>query len=275
MLKEPQIPSRKLLALMLSAALAAFLISGCASKSITTAKRPGTGSRTNDPTQVPYVIKGVTYYPIPDATGFKEKGVASWYGDYFHGRPTSNGERYDMYGMTAAHKILPMNTMLRVRNLDNGKETVVRVNDRGPFVDGRIIDLSYTAAQQLDVVGPGTSRVEIIALSQDASYSSPTPAAASAPKAPQTKIQARRQPQKQPDKEYYVQVGSFSQQENALRLRKRFADAGHTAVIKQESEAAQPRYQVYVFAGREFMVAKKAEEQLLAHGYSGAYLVAR
>lgn len=281
MLRESKTRTRKILALILSGVLAAFLISGCASKTVTTTKRPGKSIRTNDPTQVPYVIKGITYYPIPDATGFREKGVASWYGDYFHGRPTANGERYDMYGMTAAHKILPMNTMLRVRNLENGRETIVRVNDRGPFIDGRVIDLSYTAAQHLDLVSPGTSRVEIVALPQDDKHSMPAPTVAmanrSAPKptAAPVKNQAQRQPQKAPDKEYYIQVGSFSQHDNALQLRKRFADAGHTAIIKKESEASQPRYQVYVFAGRELVLAKKTEEQLLAHGYSGAFLVAR
>ncbi|MCI5132293.1 MAG: septal ring lytic transglycosylase RlpA family protein, partial [Candidatus Electrothrix sp. EH2] len=93
-------------------------------------------------TQRPYVIEGQTYYPIPSAQGYEETGLASWYGDPFHGRKTANGETYDMYGVTAAHKTLPMNTMLLVKNLRNGKTATVRINDRGPFVDGRIIDLS-------------------------------------------------------------------------------------------------------------------------------------
>lgn len=269
MLREHWTRKRKILALILCAAFAAFLISGCASKTVTTDKRPVKSIRTNDPTQVPYVIEGITYYPIPDATGFWEKGIASWYGEYFHGRPTSNGERYDMYEMTAAHKILPMNTMLRVRNVENGRETVVRVNDRGPFIDGRIIDLSYTAAQHLDLVRPGTSRVEIEALPTDGNLSPPPSVATPA------KIEARRQPTKIADREYYVRIGSFSKQENATRLQKRFSDAGHAAIMKTDSEASQPRYNVYVYAGRDFVVAKQAEKQLLSHGYSGAFLVAR
>ncbi|MCI5212251.1 MAG: septal ring lytic transglycosylase RlpA family protein [Candidatus Electrothrix sp. ATG2] len=115
-------------------------------------------------TQRPYVIEGQTYYPIPTAEGYEETGLASWYGDPFHGRKTANGETYDMYGVTAAHKTLPMNTMLLVKNLTNGKTTIVRINDRGPFVDGRIIDLSYTTAQELDIVRNGTEKVQIVAL---------------------------------------------------------------------------------------------------------------
>ncbi|CAK8711744.1 putative endolytic peptidoglycan transglycosylase RlpA [Candidatus Electrothrix laxa] len=115
-------------------------------------------------TQRPYVIEGQTYYPISSAEGYEETGLASWYGDPFHGRKTANGETYDMYGVTAAHKTLPMNTMLLVKNLVNGKTTTVRINDRGPFVDGRIIDLSYTTAKELGVVHHGTEKVQIIAL---------------------------------------------------------------------------------------------------------------
>ncbi|RWX47367.1 rare lipoprotein A, partial [Candidatus Electrothrix communis] len=115
-------------------------------------------------TQRPYVIEGQTYCPISSAEGYEETGLASWYGDPFHGRKTANGETYDMYGVTAAHKTLPMNTMLLVKNLTNGKTTTVRINDRGPFVDGRIIDLSYTTAKKLGVVQHGTEKVQLIAL---------------------------------------------------------------------------------------------------------------
>ena len=98
--------------------------------------------------------------------GYREQGIASWYGEPFHGRRTSNGEVYNMYGPTAAHKTLPMHTILLVRNLDNGRSTVVRINDRGPFVRERVIDLSYTKAQELGVLARGTARVEIVALEE-------------------------------------------------------------------------------------------------------------
>jgi rare lipoprotein A len=115
-------------------------------------------------TQRPYVINGITYYPIPSAAGYAEMGLASWYGEPFHGRRTANGEIYDMYGETAAHKTLPMDTILLVKNLENGKSSVVRINDRGPFVQERIIDLSYSKAQHLGIIGKGTAKVEIVAL---------------------------------------------------------------------------------------------------------------
>jgi rare lipoprotein A len=111
----------------------------------------------------PYRVGRQWYQPIPDAEGFRERGTASWYGRKFHGRKTSSGEIYDMYGVSAAHKTLPFGTVVRVHNLGNGRVLDVRINDRGPFVKGRIIDLSYGAATQLGVVGPGTAPVEIVA----------------------------------------------------------------------------------------------------------------
>lgn len=95
-----------------------------------------------------------------------ERGVASWYGGEFHGRSTANGERYDMHRLTAAHKTLPFGTVVEVRNLDNGRSVRVRINDRGPFVRGRIIDLSYAAAREIEMIGPGTARVELVLVSR-------------------------------------------------------------------------------------------------------------
>ena len=112
----------------------------------------------------PYTVFGRSYQPYTKAHGYEERGLASWYGPKFQGRLTSNGEVYDMEKMTAAHKLLPMNTWVEVVNQDNGKKAVVRVNDRGPFVDGRIIDLSKAAARKLGVLGPGTAPVYIRAL---------------------------------------------------------------------------------------------------------------
>ena len=113
------------------------------------------------PTQRPYNVFGVWYYPIPSTLGFVEEGRASWYGPGFHGKQTSNGELYDMHALTAAHKTLPLGTLVKVVRTDNGKSVVVRLNDRGPFVSGRIIDLSYSAAHALDMVGSGTAPVHI------------------------------------------------------------------------------------------------------------------
>jgi len=111
-----------------------------------------------------YVIDGVTYRVMDTSDGYREEGIASWYGGYFHGRRTSSGDIYDMYLMTAAHKSLPLPTYVRVTNLANGRSVVLRVNDRGPFVEDRIIDLSYTAATKLGMAEQGTARVEVVAL---------------------------------------------------------------------------------------------------------------
>lgn len=115
-----------------------------------------------------YSLFGRTYNILPDARGFVDEGMASWYGEKFHGHLTSNGETYDMYAMSAAHKTLPLPTYVRVTNLANERSVVVRVNDRGPFHDNRIIDLSYVAAYKLGMLATGTSRVRIEALHPEA-----------------------------------------------------------------------------------------------------------
>jgi rare lipoprotein A len=112
----------------------------------------------------PYRVDGVWYQPMEKGEDFRQRGIASWYGKQFHGRKTSNGETYNMYGLSAAHKTLPLGTWVRVRNLTNDRSVELRINDRGPFVRGRVIDLSYGAAKKLGVVGPGTAKVEVVAL---------------------------------------------------------------------------------------------------------------
>jgi rare lipoprotein A len=153
-----------------------------------------------------YVVFGKRYYVLDSATGFKQRGIASWYGPKFHGRKTSNGETYNMHDMTAAHKTLPIPVFVHVKNLDNGRTAVVRVNDRGPFIDGRIIDLSYAAAKKLGVDGPGTARVEIAALAPG--QSQPTQIVRTIP-LDQELAQ---------DVPLFVQMGSFSSQLNAENL---------------------------------------------------------
>lgn len=111
-----------------------------------------------------YTVRGKTYVPLKSARNFKEEGMASWYGEKFHGRATASGERYNMHAMTAAHKILPLQTTVRVTNVRNGNSIVVRVNDRGPFISGRVIDLSYKAAKQLGMTRAGVVRVRVEAI---------------------------------------------------------------------------------------------------------------
>jgi rare lipoprotein A len=119
-------------------------------------------SRSGNPES--YVIDGVTYRVMETSDGYREEGIASWYGGYFHGRRTSSGDTYDMYQMTAAHKSLPLPTYVRVTHLANGRSVVLRVNDRGPFVEDRIIDLSFAAATKLGMADQGTAQVEVVAL---------------------------------------------------------------------------------------------------------------
>lgn len=156
---------------LLLIALSCFIIASCASKTMHEAKHSGIGatpkalplSKSGNPSS--YVVFGKTYHLLPTTKGYKEKGIASWYGDKFHGKRTSSGDTYDMHAYTAAHKTLPIPSFVTVKNLENNKSITVMVNDRGPFVKGRIIDLSYAAAKVLGVDQKGTAPVIVEALS--------------------------------------------------------------------------------------------------------------
>ena len=148
----------------LVASLLLLLTASCGSPAYRTRVVDTPGNASLKGHQKAYEVNGERYHPLRDHAGFTEEGLASWYGSDFHGKRTSNGELYDMYAQTAAHKTLPLGVSVRVTNTANGRSTVVRVNDRGPFVRGRIIDLSYTAAKELGVVGPGTAPVRVEAL---------------------------------------------------------------------------------------------------------------
>ena len=118
----------------------------------------------NRGTSRPYVVMGRSYTPMASHLPYRARGIATWYGRRYHGKPTASGEPYDMYAMTAAHTTLPIPSYARVTNVKNGRSVVVRINDRGPFVDGRIIDLSYTAAHRIGVLGGGSATVEVEAI---------------------------------------------------------------------------------------------------------------
>ena len=155
----------------------------------------------------PYVIDGERYYPLSSSEGFVQYGNASWYGEKFHGRPTANGEIFDMNRKSAAHKTLPLGTYVKAVNLENNKQIVVRINDRGPFVKGRIIDFSYAAAEEIGLVGPGVVRVKIVALGrQVGEIESPSGSQ------PVVEINDLRRG------EFTVQVGAFKSKNNATRL---------------------------------------------------------
>jgi len=177
-----------------------------------------------------YQIAGQWYYPLQSAAGYDQTGVASWYGRDFHGKKTANGETYNMHAMSAAHKTLPLPTMVRVTNLDNGRAIVVRINDRGPFVKSRIIDLSYAAAQALGYDRKGTARVRVQALS-GAVAATPQrrrPAMASTPvnSAPAASPTL-------PNDAVFVQVGAFSSYANAESMKQQMH--AFSPVIIQQS----------------------------------------
>jgi rare lipoprotein A len=165
-----------------------------------------------------YDALGRRYFVLPSAEGYDERGVASWYGPTFHGGNTSSGEPYDMYGMTAAHKTLPLPSYARVTNLHNGRSVVVRINDRGPFVANRIIDLSYTAAAKLDMLRDGTAMVEVRVL---------TPGAPEVPPAVVAPVAPTPHPAPPPPSvALYVQTGAFADPSNAGRELARLQAAG-------------------------------------------------
>ena len=154
-----------------------------------------------------YDVMGKRYYVLSSSAAYVERGVASWYGPGFHQVRTSTGEPYDMYAMTAAHKTLPLPAYVRVTNLQNGRSVVVRVNDRGPFVGNRIIDLSYTAAARLDMLLHGTAMVEVRAIDPAQPDTPDAPTAAGAGAAPAA-----------PHAPLFVQAGAFADPANAERL---------------------------------------------------------
>lgn len=208
----------------------------------------------------PYKVWGKWYQPMPDAKGFRQRGIASWYGKDFHGKKTSNGEIYNMYTMTAAHKTLPLGTHVRVHNLENGKKTEVRINDRGPFVRGRVIDLSYAAAKKVGLVGPGTARVEIYALGSPASTDGGTS---------RSYVQ-----QDLYTGNFTFQVGAFLNRENAERLKRELAQSFKNAHITEYDNGEQIFYRVRVGKVTTLEQAGKYEEYLIQNGFPDAFVVA-
>ncbi len=184
-------------------------------------------------TSRPYVALGRTYTPMTSLQPYKARGIASWYGRRYHGKQTSSGEVYDMYAMSAAHTVLPIPSYARVTNLANGKSVVVRVNDRGPFVDGRIIDLSYTAAHRIGVLAGGSAMVEVESIIPGSAGTAATAPAPRAPKPEPAPVTAAREaePAAAPPEPapvpapqipiateaggYYLQLGAFGSRENA------------------------------------------------------------
>jgi rare lipoprotein A len=227
----------------LSLTLVALLLAGCSTTAYKTPPLPSLpppGDIAAIPEPIPkveprsargnppfYTVLGRRYFVLETAGGYIERGVASWYGPGFHASTTSNGERYDMYAMSAAHKTLPLPAYVQVTNLRNGRSVVVRVNDRGPFKDGRIIDLSYTAASRLDMLKDGTTFVEVRALAPEQKTKPPAP-----PQTPEA---------------LYVQAGAFGAQENATRLLERLRVQGiDKSFVREDAVNGRTLYRVRV-----------------------------
>ena len=245
-------------------------LAGCATKTYDSGHRVPPSGKKKVPaksgktpaTQRPYKIAGKHYYPLASAHGYVEKGRASWYGKKFHGRKTSNGETYNMYDMTAAHKTLPMNTWVKVENLDNGRVITVRINDRGPFVRGRIIDLSYTGAKKIGIVGPGTARVRVTALGKATAYS----------KKDHTPVTFK--PVDYWKGNFTVQVGAFKVKTNAEKYRKKLSHSYLNAHIVPYEDYRGRFYRVRIGRFKNLDDAVKFSEQLISEGFGHTFAVA-
>ncbi|MBI5523665.1 MAG: septal ring lytic transglycosylase RlpA family protein [Desulfarculus sp.] len=261
-------------------ALALFLggLPGCASRQDTQLPPPrkysGPGPGETPPpapgksgkvpgTQRPYTIQGKTYRPLPSAEGYHERGIASWYGPNFHGKRTSNGEQYNMESLTAAHKTLPMDTWVEVTNQENGRQLVLRINDRGPFVDGRIIDLSKAAARDLGVLGKGTALVEVKALGyrQMGTGVAGKPAVYVPPPSYDTGT-------------FTVQVGAFTNTANAQRLAAKLRPQWGTVSVVRYDRGDAVFHRVWVGKVSRLEEAKALQERLRAAGQDKAFAVA-
>lgn len=224
--------------------------SGCASNAI----KPYPGDETvSGPAQtLPYRVDGRVYYPMSHSFGFVQKGIASWYGPDFHGKLTSNGEVYNMNSLTAAHKTLPFGSVVRVTHRKTGKSVTVRINDRGPFVGDRVIDLSYDAAYKLGMIDTGTAPVSLRVI-QGAHASQPRNAAGTS---------AQREV-------YSVQVGVFESLGSAQKMSRRFAESRILGVPQN----GRKLYKVLVGRYSDYEKALDPMDDLRLRGFDGAFIV--
>jgi rare lipoprotein A len=213
-----------------------------------------------------YVVYGQRYHLLDSSEGYVQRGVASWYGTKFHGRRTSSGEAYDMNAMTAAHKTLPIPTYAEVTNLDNGKRIVVKINDRGPFVKDRLIDLSYVAARKLGITARGTGRVEVRTISVAKNKSEP---------AIQPAIQAAEPNSADINNintasNLYLQVGLFKDRSNAELLRSKLTTMALPAIhVSTDTSTAQTLYRVRIGPLSKDTEAEQLIEKLASQGHKG------
>ncbi|MBI4766014.1 MAG: septal ring lytic transglycosylase RlpA family protein [Deltaproteobacteria bacterium] len=226
-------------------------------------KTPAVASTKKQRKEKPYAVDGKWYFPVSSIAEFKEKGICSWYGPDFHGKSTSSGETYDQFGYTAAHRILPFNTQVRVKNPSNKKEILVRINDRGPFLKDRILDLSYTGAKELGLVGPGTALVELEALGilEEVEENGKTV----------TRLVQQVDFQKG---DFSVQIGAFKDLQRALILKERLQKEYPQIEISETVRSGETFFRVRLAHCPELQEAIRLQKQLEGQGFSQALVVA-
>ncbi len=213
-----------------------------------------------------YVVLGKRYYVMKSSKGYKERGIASWYGSKFHGKRTSSGEPYNMHAMTAAHKTLPLPTYVKVTNLKNGRQVIVKVNDRGPFHENRIIDLSHTAAIKLGIKGTGTGLVEVEAIDPE-HWNAEKKIAKSSP--------AVNNVSASDVNSIYLQIGAFISSNNAYALKNQVNNALNSTLARVTSTLNnnQKFYRVRIGPLNSVQQADKLTEQLTQKGFNSPRIV--
>ncbi|MBE2986924.1 septal ring lytic transglycosylase RlpA family protein [Campylobacter sp. RM12920] len=252
-----------------------FLFTGCSwsgapfTPSGPTSVKPNNSPAVQRATMRPYTINGKTYYPTVVSVGDRASGIASWYGPNFHGKKTSNGEIYNMHNMTAAHKTLPMNTVLKVVNLINQKNVIVRINDRGPFVGDRVIDLSKAAATKLDMIAAGTAPVSMEVIGFNAQTMT-VPVQTQSPKQQQTGVSISAQ-QSFIGGEFMVQIGAFKNQSGANRYQQKHRSIdGYKSVVKSFMLDGETIYRVFLSG---FRSEDEARDYARSGKFVGAFIV--
>lgn len=225
-----------------------LLLAGCATDRYVSTGVPSRPSK-------PYVVQGKRYEPLADANGFVQRGLASHYGQDFHGRTTSSGETFNMWAMTAAHKTLPLGIFVKVRHRKSGREVTVRINDRGPFVADRIIDLSEGAADRLGMLAEGVAEVTVTALGYKVG-------------------DGYQQPADYDRGNYTLQVGAFTVRDNAYRYRDELNRKYGQADVQEAWVQGTRYYRVRLGRTTSLRTAQAMKEQYERRGISGAYVVA-
>jgi rare lipoprotein A len=236
----------------------------------------------------PYEVFGIMYYPQEDYE-YNEVGVSSWYGEDFHAKKTANGEKYDMNSLTAAHKTLPLPSIVRVTNLENGRSLILRVNDRGPFVNNRIIDVSKRAAKLLGFKQQGTTKVRVQILEEESkklkerltgissintnSFSTPKTASANSTSIiPAVVSKSNTSPLSASNGRFHLQIGSFAQKDNAINLKNSLSDIGDVSIIPVDISGTK-YYRVRMVGFKTEREAQKAFEAVEKTGLYGARII--